>query len=118
MPYTVVRVGTQRIQELFEEEGFRDPELFERFGIVVVELPGQPPGPNAPDNLPIGTLSLELSYREANEDGEELARAHVFKKPDGSYGASGIPDPKVILVKETNTLYLLDKTLDAEYRTR
>jgi hypothetical protein len=107
----IVRVGTQAIQELFEEQGFRDPELFERFGIVVVEACWNEPGPNAPDDLPIGTLSVELSYRLGDEDGEEVARAHVFKRPDGSFGASGIPDPKRVLIAET--LYRLDKSLDA-----
>jgi hypothetical protein len=107
----IVRVGTQEIQERFEEEGFRDPELFERFGIVVVEASWLPPGPNAPDDLPIGSTSVELSYRVEDEDGEEVARAHVFKKPDGSYGASGIPDPKRVVVGDT--LYVLDKSLDA-----
>jgi hypothetical protein len=106
----IVRVGTQRIQEIFEEQGFRDPELLERFGIVVVEACSSEPGPNAPDDLPIGSLSVELSYRVGDESGEELARAHVFKKPDSSFGASGIPDPKRVLVGDT--LYRLDRSLD------
>lgn len=97
---------------MFEEQGFRDPELFKRFGIVIVEPIWEAPGPNAPADLPIGTLSGELSYRVGDEDGEEVARAHVFKKPNGEYGASGIPDPKRILIG--NTLYRLDKSLDSE----
>lgn len=95
---------------MFEEEGFRDPDLFERFGIVVIEACSAEPGPTAPPDLPIGTLSVELSYRVGDKHGEEVARAHVFKKPDGSFGASGIPDPKRLLVG--TTLYRLDKSLD------
>lgn len=95
---------------MFEEQGFRDPELFERFGIVVVEAAWGPLGPLAPDDLPIGTINVELSYRMGDENGNEVARAHVFKKPDGTFGASGIPDPKRVLAE--GVLFVLDKRLD------
>lgn len=79
---------------------------------MVVEAWAEPLGPRAPDDLPIGSMNVELSYRVGDKNGEEVARAHVFKTPKGSYGASGIPDPKRVLVG--NTLYRLDKSLDSE----
>ncbi len=108
MPHRV-RVGTQEIQERFEEEGLREPEFF---GIVVVEDGWLPLGPNAPPDEPIGTISVELSYRRGSRCGDEVARAHVFKQPNGTFGASGVPDPKQVLIGDT--LYILDKRLDAE----
>lgn len=82
----------------------------ELFGYHVEEAISREPGPNAPLDLPIGSRSVELSYRAGDKDGEELARAHVYIKPGGEYGASGIPDPKRVLVGDTQ--YRLDKSLD------
>lgn len=105
MGYGIVRVGTEKIQERFEEEGLRYPE---DFGIVVVEAASGAPGKDAPDDLPPGSTSVELSYRRGDDFGEEVARAHVYKRPDGSF--RGTPDPKRLLVDDA--IWVLDRDLD------
>jgi hypothetical protein len=46
-----------------------------------------------------------LSYRDLN--GNEVARVHQFRRPDGTLAASGKPDPKRLL--EGGVLYRLEK---------
>lgn len=62
--------------------------------------------PNPVIGLPAGTKSQMISYRD--ENGEEVARAHRFLKPDGTIGASGLADPKRIF--KNGTLYRLEKS--------
>ena len=50
-------------------------------------------------------ISEMLSYRDA--DGNEIARIHQFRRPDGTLAASGKPDPKRLL--ENGVLYRLHK---------
>jgi len=100
----IVRVGTQAIQEAFENEGLREPALF---GIEVIDAKIREPGPNAPDDLTVGSTSVMLSYRSA-ATGEEVAEAHVYRYPDGS--PRGTPDPKY--VKSGGTIFVLDRSLD------
>jgi hypothetical protein len=50
-------------------------------------------------------ISESLSYRD--KDGNEIARVHQFRRPDGSLAASGKPDPKRLL--ENGILYRLEK---------
>jgi hypothetical protein len=46
-------------------------------------------------NIPLGTRSQMISYRDSNDD--EVARVHQYVKPNGAIGASGRPDPKRVL---------------------
>jgi hypothetical protein len=46
-----------------------------------------------------------ISYRDRNDD--EIARVHQYLRPDGSIGASGLPDPKRLF--EDRVLYILEK---------
>ena len=43
-------------------------------------------------NEPPGTISHIVQYFD--ENGELIAKAHEYVRPDGSVGASGRPDPK------------------------
>ena len=54
------------------------------------------------------TYSQEVSYRDA--DNTEVARVHQYLRPDGTIGASGLPDPKRVLVD--GVLYRLTKKKD------
>jgi hypothetical protein len=54
---------------------------------------------------PVGTVSQMVSYRDANND--EVARVHQYLRPDGTLGASGRPDPKLLF--ENGTVYYLAK---------
>lgn len=103
----IVRVSTQELQERFEEEGLRDPDLF---GIDAIEASVGAPGPDAPPDLSVGSVSIMLSYR-MKSTGEEVAEAHVYRYAEGSY--RGTPDPKMLRIGAT--IYLLDRSLDAGY---
>jgi hypothetical protein len=46
--------------------------------------------------VPFCTYSQEVSYRR--KDGCEVARVHQYLRPDGTLGASGLPDPKRLLM--------------------
>lgn len=59
---------------------------------------------------PPGTISQELSYRDA--DNNEVARVHQYLRPDGSIGASGRPDPKRLL--QDGILYRLTRKHNRE----
>jgi hypothetical protein len=52
------------------------------------------------------TITSEMvSYRD--KEGNEVARVHQFRRPDGSLAASGKPDPKRLL--EDGILYRIEK---------
>jgi hypothetical protein len=54
--------------------------------------------PNARAGEPIGTLSQRVEYWDT--DGAALykiAVVHRYLRPDGTLGASGLPDPKRVL---------------------
>lgn len=48
-----------------------------------------------PRGMPPGTRSQIIAYIDAN--GVQVAIVHQYKLPDGSLGASGLPDPKRLL---------------------
>jgi hypothetical protein len=54
---------------------------------------------------PSGTESQIVSIRDSG--GQELARVHLYLRPDNTLGASGWPDPKIVL--EGDTLYMQKK---------
>lgn len=62
--------------------------------------------PNAEIGLPAGTKSQMVSYIDANNS--EVARAHRFLLPDGTIGASGLPDPKRVM--KDGVLYRIIKS--------
>lgn len=82
------------MQERFEEEGLRFPA---DIGVSVNPMIPTPIGPRLRDCFPPGTMTVMLSYVN-DETGEEVARAHTFQDLDGNILASGIPDPKRLLI--------------------
>jgi len=46
-------------------------------------------------DVPEKTRSQMISYRDEYDN--EVARVHQYLKPDGTLGASGMPDPKRLL---------------------
>src|SRR5262245_43653793 len=52
-------------------------------------------------NMAPGTLSQLIAYVDSN--GNDVAIAHRYLKPDGTLAASGRPDPKVL--RRGDTLY-------------
>lgn len=52
--------------------------------------------PNPPPRgMPAGTRSQIIAYRQA---GTQVAMVHQYLLPDGTLGASGLPDPKRLLI--------------------
>ncbi len=85
------------MQERLEEEGYRFD--LEDIGVSVHSQDPQPIGDRLRDCFPPGTMTVMLSYVK-DETGEEVARAHTFQDPQGNILASGIPDPKRLLVDD------------------
>lgn len=56
---------------------------------------GRHPSPPAASE-PFCTWSQEVSYIDPTTN-EEVARAHRYLRPDGTIGASGLPDPKRVV---------------------
>lgn len=52
--------------------------------------------------LPFCTKSQYVVYEK---DGEYKAGAHQYLKPDGTLGASGLPDPNRIVIQEKIIAY-------------
>jgi hypothetical protein len=55
--------------------------------------------------VPYFTKSQLIAYWDAG--GQEVARVHQYLLPDGTIGASGMPDPKRLL--HEGTLYRLER---------
>ena len=70
--YVLPRVRSSEVEEVFVPLGRAS------------QASGQPPG----------SLSQRLLYLDGRD---VIAEAHCFLLPDGSIGASGLPDPKAVL---------------------
>jgi hypothetical protein len=102
-PPPTVRITVKEIQEKFNKGKYWERMRSGEFTSVVLEE-GRPQA-KVVEQEPIGTVSQMVSYRDANND--EVARVHQYVRPDGSIGASGLPDPKRLL--EGGVLYLCAK---------
>jgi hypothetical protein len=71
--------------------------------VVRVITTNHPSAPLAP--VPHCTQSQLIGYFDKTR--RRIATAHQYLKPDGSLGASGLPDPKSLLIGDE--LFLLDK---------
>jgi hypothetical protein len=58
-----------------------------------IEEEGHPSPPLADE--PFCTYSQIIAYRD--ENARQIARVHQYKRPDGSIGLSGQPDPQELL---------------------
>ena len=65
-------------------------------------LAEHPPSPTY--HQPKGTKSQKIGYFDRN--GIKVAEVHQYLLPDGSIGASGIPDPLRIFDLDSRTVYL------------
>ena len=99
----IVRILEAEMRQRFNTAQFN--ERAQRGELIVVVLP--PSDHLAPPSAgqEPGTVSQTISYRD--HDGNELARAHRYLKPDGTLGGSGRPDPKRLL--QDGVLYRLVK---------
>lgn len=81
---------------MFSEGRFWQRTLLGDLYATVVE-DGHPSAPLAGE--PFCTRSQLLMYFD--ETGEEVAQVHQYLREDGSIGASGLPDPQLLLVEGT-----------------
>jgi hypothetical protein len=89
----VERLSPRELQDLFNDH------VLPRFlagELLAVEESRGTPSPGA--HQPSGTASLTFTYWEATkEEGlRKVALVHQYQLPDGSIGASGKPDPKIV----------------------
>ena len=87
-------VDEDHLRKLFSEGEFVSRAESGELAIEIVK--NKHPSQTAA-NEPFCTKSQMISYRRP--DGTEVARAHRYLRPDGSTGASGLPDPKKVLYK-------------------
>lgn len=90
---------SRRVTPAELRERFNDAGLFERASagelLQIVEREG--PAPDALQ-MPDGTVSRTVWYVDA--DLQKLALVHEYRLPDGTVGASGLPDPKRMVVDD------------------
>lgn len=81
------------MRRIFKDAGFLEPE---KHGYTVIPEDGGPPGDGAPEDA---VLSRMLIYFD--RFGRPVAAAHEYLRSDGTRTASGMPDPKRVLVGRT-----------------
>ena len=94
--YRKVRVGKSELRRRFREAGLEEPE---QNGYTVHLGSSGPAGPGGPPDC--SSEEILIYY---DSIGNPVARAHQYKRPDGSIGASGRPDP--IRLRDGDTIYI------------
>jgi hypothetical protein len=80
------------IQRIFNDEGYLDQVLSgELRGLVTVSKHRRPPD----SDLPFCTHSQRVAYYDDSH--QKIVEIHRYLQPDGTIGASGLPDPKELL---------------------
>jgi hypothetical protein len=92
MPASVY-ISRKELRQLFEKQGF--PERIKKGQVSERIVASAPPAAKS-TFLPEGTLSQRVAYIDGR--GQQCAIVHRFKKPDGTLGGSGMPDPKEVMV--------------------
>jgi hypothetical protein len=93
-------VWPKEIRKIFNDGQFWQRERRGELKSVVISE-GHPT--SIKSGQPRGTKSQMVSYRD--EYNNEVARVHQYRRPDGTIGGSGKPDPKKVLYK--GILYLV-----------
>jgi hypothetical protein len=95
-----VYVTADELRQHFNSQGFTEKI---RIGAVSVRIEKEWA---APPHLgfPEGTKSQRVAYIGGN--GQLVAVVHQYRRPDGSLAASGLPDPKRVVVGDV--LYILE----------
>ncbi len=91
----IQRVTPEELRRLFNAnylDRIRTGEIQE----IVIRGAGRHPSLYAA-NEPYCTESQQISYID-RQSGQELARAHRYLRPNGTLGASGLPDPKRVFL--------------------
>jgi hypothetical protein len=96
----IIRISEKELRQKFNDGRFWDGTKSGELTKVILSrhIPQS-------SHEPAGTESQIISLRDSND--QEVARAHIYFRPDGTLGASGWPDPKII--RAGNILYMQKK---------
>ena len=88
----IVVVNAAELRQMFQQQDclgrLQRGELVER--LLKDRIPAPPPR-----GMPPGTRSQIIAYIDRN--GVQVAVVHQYRLPNGTLGASGLPDPKRLL---------------------
>jgi hypothetical protein len=84
-----VEVSPRALRQIFNDDRYLERAAGGEFSIVVAAN-NHPTSPKA--SVPFCTRSQEIILRD--QSGREVAACHQYLLPDGTLGASGLPDPK------------------------
>jgi hypothetical protein len=96
----VIRVSDDELRRLFRESGYLARTLSGQFTNRPFErqsLYQNPPEEEGRAPEPEGTLTGLIEIINPSDNGR-IAIAHRLLRPDQTFGASGLPDPKMIFV--------------------
>jgi hypothetical protein len=93
-------VSEDELRRIFNEGQYYDRMLSGEFRAEIVSQNRRRRG----DHRVRNTLSQTVEYWD--KFGNRIARVHQYRKPDGSLGGSGRPDPKAVF--HEGVLYMLD----------
>jgi len=109
-PPPLVRVDAIELRRLFNDGRYRERALQGEF-TQMLRKDGHPSAPAA--NEPFCTRSQIIAYVDGA--GQRVAIVHQYLRRDGSLGASGLPDPKRLLLD--GVLYAVLEPRTKESRT-
>ena len=90
------RVDVDKLRAMFNDGRFRE-RAAEGSLFTFAYRDNPVPEDALPDNCPLGTRSQEVHYFDARTR-QRVAIVHQYVRPDGTIGASGLPDPKYVVV--------------------
>jgi hypothetical protein len=97
----VIRTTDDELRRLFREAGYLASTLSGQFMMRPYgrqSLYQSPPVPDAREPEPAGTLSGLVEITDPSNN-QRIAIAHRLLRPDGTLGASGLPDPKMVFLE-------------------
>src|SRR5437868_1971320 len=102
MTLPIVRVSEWQLRQMFN-----DGKYYERVqrGELTVRIRRNTHPTRVQADEPFCTKTQEVSYLD--EHGGEVCRVHQYLKSDGTLGASGLPDPKRMVMD--GVMYRLQK---------
>jgi len=93
--FQIIRIDEWEMRRIFNEGDYQGKVLAGQL-IEKIRRDTHPSRTEAEE--PYCTRTQEISYVDA--DDREIVRVHQYMRTDGTLGASGLPDPKRILVGE------------------
>ena len=109
MALSIVRVSEWRLRRRFNRGRYYERVLS---GQLTTRMKQTHPSRTAA-NEPFCTWTQEVFYIDSAN--QEIARVHQYLRPDGTLGASGLPDPKMLV--ENGIAYRLRKPPKDLYET-